>query len=91
MRELIYDHNKPYYIAVCKHGFGVHQIPAAAIRLAQTEVPARSRRSQLLVYESLEFVKPVGFKDGAPQWPNGTRVKLVGLTNTHQLYVQSMR
>jgi hypothetical protein len=36
---------KPFYIAVSKHGFGVDRIPAMAIRLAQTEVPAKARPS----------------------------------------------
>jgi len=88
---ILYYSEKPYYIAVCKHGFGVDQIPAMAIRLAQTEVPARSRESQLLIYESISFVEPVGFKHGAPIWPNGTRPKLVGLTTTHRAFRQTPR
>jgi hypothetical protein len=91
MQPLSYQHNKPYYVAVCKHGYGVHQVPAMAIRLAQTEVPAKSRPSQLLIYETAAFTKPSGFKDGAPQWPNGASVRLVGLTTTHSLFRQTPR
>lgn len=91
MRELVFDHDKPYYVAVCKHGYGVHQVPAMAIRLAQTEVPARSKPSQLLIYEAWSMVKPIGFNKGEPKWPNGTQVRLVGLTTTHSLFVQSLR
>jgi hypothetical protein len=82
---------KPYYIAVCKHGYGVDQIPAMAIRLAQTEVPAKAKPSQLLVYRSVTFVEPEGFKHGAPEWPNGAQPKLVGLTTTHSLFKQAWR
>lgn len=84
--------DKPYYIAVCRHGFGVDKIPAMAIRLAQTEVPAHARESQLLIYESIGFIEPTGFKDGAPVWPDeSTRPKLVGLTTTHRAFRQSPR
>jgi hypothetical protein len=92
MSNLIWQHSaKPVYIAVSKHGYGVDQIPAMAIRLAQTEVPASARPSQLLLYESAAFVEPIGFKAGAPQWPNGTKPRLVGLTTTHRGYRQTPR
>ena len=92
MGALIWQHSdKPYYIAVCKFGYGVDQIAAMAIRLAQTEVPAKARRSQLLVYRSAAFVEPVGWKADGPQWPNGSKPRLVGLTNTHRGYRQAPR
>jgi hypothetical protein len=86
-----YYTEKPYYIAVCEHGFGVDKVPAMAIRLAQTEVPAASKPSQLLVYSSMSFVEPTDFKRGAPVWPNGEQPKLVGLTTTHGGYRQTYR
>jgi hypothetical protein len=82
---------KPYYIAVCKYGYGVDRIPAMAIRLAQTEVPQTSRPSQLLIYRALDFIEPIGFGKGGAQWPNGSKPKLVGLTTTHRGYRQSPR
>jgi hypothetical protein len=81
---------KPFYIAVSKHGFGVDRVPAMAIRLAQTEVPANARRSQLLVYESLDFIEPIGWR-GGPVWPNGAQPRMVGLTTTHCGFKQSLR
>jgi hypothetical protein len=44
-----------------------------------------------LVYSSAEFVEPIGFRGGCPQWPNGSKPKLVGLTSTHRGYRQSPR
>jgi hypothetical protein len=82
---------KPYYVAVCEHGFGVHKVPAMAIRMAQMEVPVNDRPSQLLIYEAQEFVQPTGFKGGAPQWPNGVKPRLVGLTTTHSGFRQRPR
>jgi len=82
---------KPYYCAICKHGYGIDHIPALAIRLAQTEVLASSRPSQLLIYELAIFVEPVGFKHGEPIWPQGTQARLVGLTTTHSLFRQTPR
>lgn len=82
---------KPFYIAVCEHGFGVDKVPAMAIALAQTEVPAKSKPSQMLVYSSFDFVEPIDFKRGAPVWPNGAKPTLVGLTSTHNLYRQTYR
>lgn len=82
---LIFGHKiEPWIIAVCEWGYGVHKIPAMAIRLAQTEVPVKAKPSQLLVYQAADFVEPTGFKRGAPAWPNEANPKLVGLTNTHQ-------
>jgi hypothetical protein len=86
-----YYHEKPYYIAVSKHGYGIDRVPAMAIRLAQTEVPVSARPSQLLIYQSASFIEPIGFKNGAPSWPNGTKPKLVGLTTTHRGYRQTPR
>jgi len=92
MSELTtYYSEKPYYIAACKHGYGVDQIPAMAIRLAQTEVPAKSKPSQLLIYRSISFVEPLGWKHGAPVWPNGVKPQLAGLTTTHSLFRQAPR
>ena len=82
---------KPYYCAICKHGYGIDKVPALAIRLAQTEVLAKSRPSQLLIYELDIFTKPQGFKHGEPIWPQGTRARLVGLTTTHSLFRQTPR
>lgn len=105
---LVFNHAKPYFIAVCEHGFGVHQIVAAAIRIAQDSVPAKAKPSQLLIYRSADEVEPTGFttSDG-PSWPeNGVKAKkgkkpvatatkdlpkLVGMTTTHRLFVQSPR
>jgi hypothetical protein len=87
----LYYAEDPFYIAVNQYGVGVHKIPAMAIALAQTEVPAKAKPSQMLVYSSFEFVEPIDFKRDAPVWPNGTKPKLVGLTNTHRLYRQTYR
>jgi hypothetical protein len=92
MSELSFAHKpKPFYIAVSEHGFGIHQVPAAAIRLAQDEVPATAKPSQLLVYESMDEVTPTDWKNGGPVWPNHAKIRLVGLTTTHRLFVQSLR
>lgn len=92
MRQLIWQHDdKPTYIAVSQHGFGCHVIPAAAIRLAQDEVPAKAKPSQLLVYRSLDEVAPIDWKKDEPVWPKGAQVKLVGLTTTHRLFTQSLK
>lgn len=104
---LILNGPKPYYIAVCEHGFGVHQIVAAAIRIAQDSVPAKAKPSQLLIYRSADEVEPTGYTTDGPSWPeNGVKAKkgkkvlatatqvlpkLVGLTTTHRLFVQSPR
>ena len=92
MRQLIWQHDdKPTYIAVSQHGFGCHTIPAAAIRLAQDEVPAKAKPSQLLIYQSLDEVEPIDWKKDGPVWPNGAKVRLVGLTTTHRLLTQSLK
>jgi hypothetical protein len=80
-----------YYIAVSQHGFGIDRRPAVAIRLAQTEVPASAKPSQLQVYRSTDEVAPIDFKRGAPVWPNGHQPKLAGLTSTHSLFKQQPR
>ena len=87
--NLIFEKPVLWYIAVSEWGYGVHKIPAMAIRLAQTEIPAKAKPSQLLIYSALEFVEPIGFTRGQPQWPNGVRPNLVGLTNTHAGYRQT--
>lgn len=89
------------YVAVCDFGFGIHEVAAAAIRLAQDEVPAKSKPRQLLVYETLstqdfdmvdlEAITPKGFNHGDPLWPLGAEMRLVGLTTTHSLFVQTPR
>jgi len=84
-------HEPPTFVAVCKDGYGVDQIPALAIARAQTHVNARSSPSQMLIYESPTFIEPTGFDNGAPTWANGTKPRLVGLTTTHQLFKQSPR
>lgn len=82
---------KPFYIAVSEHGYGIDKVPAMAIRLAQTEVPANAKVSQLLVYRASDEIEPVGFKRGGPVWPNGDKPTLVGLTTTHQGFRQAPR
>ena len=82
---------KPFYIAVCKYGYGVDKVAAMAIRLAQTEVAIHAEPSALLVYRSDEYIEPIGFKAGAPVWENGDKPTLCALTNTHQGYRQRMR
>ena len=95
----LYYGAKPFYIAVCKHGYGIDAIPAVAIARAQTEIPLRERPSPLFLYEvlgnihedNLELVTPTGFDHNEPQWPNGTKPRLVGLTTTHSLFKQAPR
>jgi hypothetical protein len=79
------------YIAVSEWGYGVHAIPAAAIRIAQNSVPAKAKRTQLCIYEATSEIEPVGFEHGGPVWPNGESPRLVGLTTTHALFEQSLR
>lgn len=94
-RQLVFDRPRKTFVAVSEYGYGAHEIAAAAIRLAQDEVPAKSKPRQLLLYEHLAGdmtlegdLTPTGWKNGQPTWPNGTKVKLVGLTTTHDLFVQ---
>jgi hypothetical protein len=89
--NLIIASEKPYYVAVSEHGFGVDKIPAVAIRLAQTQVPAKSKPSQLLLYRSLDYIEPTDWKKSAPVWPNNSKPQLCGLTTTHTGFVQSPR
>ncbi len=95
---LVWNHTKPYYIAVSEWGYDVHQVAAAAIRLAQDRVPAKAKPSPLLVYRSDVEVEPIGFEDGGPVWPAESKptldhrtLKLVGLTTTHSLFVERPR
>lgn len=81
-----YEPRISYFIAVCKHGYGVDKIPAMAIALAQTEVPKAARPSSLMIYQCLKPITPAGFKEGGPVWSNGIRPRLVGLTSTHRLF-----
>jgi len=63
-----------YYIAVSEYGYGIHTIAAAAIRLAQDEVPAKAKPAQLLIYRSEVEVEPVGFtKEDGAIWPETVR------------------
>lgn len=88
-RRLVYVADRPTYVAVSEHGYGVDMIAAMAIRKAQINVPYKAKPSQLLIYAfSGEAVEPVGFDKGTAQWPNGIRPRLVGLTNTHQGFRQ---
>jgi len=74
---------KPFYIALHKNGFGISQCPATAIRRAQESVELKAKPTQLLLYSAATEIDPVGFV----KWPaNGEQPKLVGLTNTHQLW-----
>ena len=92
--------SKPHYIAVCKHGFGIDQVPAMAIRRAQCEIEADAKPSQLLIYRvrstfswdvSPAEIAPLDFKRGAPVWPKKVAPQLCGLTNTHAAYRQKPR
>jgi hypothetical protein len=83
------SYEERWYVAVCKHGYGVHLKPAMAIALAQTEVPVRCHPSQLLIYEAVASIEPIGFEHNEPQWPNGSKPRLVGLTTTHQLFKET--
>ena len=106
---LVWNHTKPYFIAVSEWGYDIHQVVAVAVRLAQDRVPAKAKPSQMLIYRSETEVEPIGFdsKDG-PTWPESNGVKprgkkaaktitqnvqpkLVGLTTTHRLFVQTPR
>src|SRR5215831_16953628 len=58
---VLWSHEPLVFIAVCKYGYGVDPIPAMAIARAQTEIPARDRASQMLIYQSPTFVEPTGF------------------------------
>jgi hypothetical protein len=72
----LYNHAKPYYIAICEHGYGVHQVAAAAIRIAQDSVPAKAKPSQLCLYRSDIEVEPIGFNSDGPVWPeNGVKLR----------------
>jgi len=96
-KEIIWYRPSTYYVAVSEWGYGVHRIPAVAIRLAQDEVPARSKPRQLLIYEGIgdegTEIEPTGWdaRDHAPTWPNGAKLRLAGLTTTHSLFKQSPR
>lgn len=68
-----------WYVAVCKHGFGVDTEAWKAIRLAQESVPVSAKPSQMAIYRSDTEIEPTGFVS----WPNGLQPALVGLTNTH--------
>ena len=87
----LWSRRQPVYVAVCKHGYGVSTKPAMAIWRALREVPLRSKRSQMLLYEASEVTEPKGFKDGVPVWPNSIKPRLVGLTNTHTAWKQRPR
>ena len=82
------ESNRPSYIAVTKHGFAIHELPAMAIWRAHEFIPDNAKPTQLLLYKSSSAVGPVGFKDGGPIWPNGQRVSLVGLTATGRIFRQ---
>jgi len=71
---------KPHYIAISKHGFGISQKPAQAILRAQRSVPLSAHPSQMVIYRHSSPIEPTGFIT----WPNGEKPTLVGLTNTHQ-------
>jgi hypothetical protein len=94
----LYSTIKPIYIAVCKHGFAIHDLPAMAIWRAHDHVPDDAAPTQLLLYEVPEGatdigdedpdVAPVGFKAGGPIWQNGHQPRLVGLTVTGRIFKQ---
>jgi hypothetical protein len=88
MNSLTFSHSdaKPIYIAVSEFGFGIDEQPAVAIWRALEQVPFDSKPAQLLLYRSADEVKPTGFKNGGPVWPNGQQPKLCGLTTTHQAW-----
>lgn len=77
----------PWYIAICKYGFGVDTEAWKAIRLAQESVPLTAKPSQLAIYRHDSEITPTGFIT----WPNGEHPTLCGLTNTHAGYEKRTR
>jgi hypothetical protein len=90
----LYSTITPNYVAVCKHGFAVHELPAMAIWRVHDHVPDDAKPAQLLLYEVAggdigeDRLTPVGFKHGGPVWPNGEHPRLVGLTVTGRIFKQ---
>lgn len=84
----------PNYVAVSRHGYAVHELPAMAIWRAHDFVPDDAKPTQMLLYEvpggdiGTDRLVPVGFKGGGPVWPNGERPRLVGLTVTGRIFRQ---
>lgn len=75
-----------YYVAVSKYGFGCDTDIEQAILAAQDHVPLKDKPSQLCIYAADTPCTPVA----VGQWRNGEHPKLVGLTNTHQVWVKNM-
>jgi hypothetical protein len=91
-----------WFIAVNEYGFGVDTKACKAIRTSQAEVPLNVTPTQLIVYKTDdEELRPTGWKKtrtgrkgfgGSATWPDGTeQPKMVGLTNTHQLWEEAPR
>jgi hypothetical protein len=91
---------KSSFVAVCKYGFAIHNLPAMAIWNMHKHVPENSKPAQVLLYEvpggaadegddSLDpLISPTGWEDGGPVWPKGVRLPLVGLTWTGEFFKQ---
>lgn len=91
-----WDHSNPVcYVAVSEWGYGIDRCPAEAIIKAQEHVPTKAKPSQLLIYarvlvwedEEDELI-PNGFP---PKWDKANMPRLVGLTNTHAIYLRRKR
>jgi len=83
-------HERPdeWYIVVNKYGYGIDRDLETAILSAQDSVPLKDKPSQQCIYVSLNPDKPSGF-DNPTRWENGAQPRLVGLTNTHQVWVKN--
>lgn len=99
--RIMYRQSLPAYIAVCKHGYAVHNLPAMAIWRMHDHVPADAKPAQVLVYRVADGavdegeqpkLTPVGYKDGAPVWPKDQpEPALCMLTWTGEIFRQRPR
>jgi hypothetical protein len=80
-------HEKPeqWYVVVNKYGYGMDRDLEAAILAAQDNVPLKDKPSQQCIYVSPTPIRPTG----VDSWENGAQPRLVGLTNTHQVWVKN--
>ena len=77
--------DEAWYIVVNKYGYGIDRDLETAILSAQDNVPLKDKPSQQCIYVSPNPDKPTGFCE----WENGAKPRLVGLTNTHQVWVKN--
>jgi hypothetical protein len=77
--------DESWYIVVNKYGYGMDKDIEKAILSAQDNVPLKDKPSQQCIYVSPEPIKPTG----VDQWENGAKPRLVGLTNTHQVWIRN--